>query len=118
MELSIFDKMALSQFSSLEKECIYQVVCAAMIVDGEKDPRELQLLDDIVHIIGLNQSEIVASRSLDEATMSRIIRNMEEFKRMYVGKFIAQMLFVDEKVTQREQMFFDYLVNRLNLPQI
>jgi uncharacterized membrane protein YebE (DUF533 family) len=118
MDLSYFDRIAISQFSSLEKECIYQVVCAAMIVDGEKDPKELQLLNDIVNVIGLTPSERAASRSLDEPTMTRTIRNMDEFKRAYVGKFIAQMLLADEKITQKEQLFFDYLVNRLNLPQL
>jgi len=118
MDLSVFDRMILSQYSSLEKESIYQVVCAAMSIDGERDPREIRLVNEIVDIIGLTDAERVASRSLDEPTMSQAIRNMPDIKRVYVGKFIAQMLLADGKVTDREQFFFDYLFKHLNLPEV
>ncbi|MCR4853323.1 MAG: TerB family tellurite resistance protein [Prevotella sp.] len=116
MDLSIYDKMALSQFSSLEKESLYQVVCAAMMVDGVKDPREVKLVEEIVNIIGLSPSERAASRQLDEPTMSRTIRNMSELKRAYVAKFIAQMILVDGKIAPIEEKFFYYICDSLNLP--
>ena len=32
--LGFYDKMALSQLTSLEKQSLYQLLCAAMVVDG------------------------------------------------------------------------------------
>ena len=37
MDLSVFDKMALSTFSPLEKQSLYQLLCGAMHVDGNRD---------------------------------------------------------------------------------
>lgn len=117
MYLSAIDKMVLSQYSSIEKESIYQVVCAAMIIDGERDPRELRLVEEIADIIGLTPQERNASRQLDEPTMTRTIQNMSDIQRAYVAKFIAQMILADGKVTDREELFFNILVNKFNLPQ-
>jgi uncharacterized tellurite resistance protein B-like protein len=118
MNLTSLDRMILSQYSSLEKESIYQIVCAAMSIDGERDPREIRVVNEIVDVIGLTESEREASRRLDEPTMSQAIRSMNEIKRAYVGKFIAQVILADGKVTQREQFFFDYLFQHLNLPEM
>lgn len=118
MNLSDLDKIALRQYTSLEKQCVYQVVCAAMICDGEKDYRETQLVEKIVLAIGLSQQERESSRRLDEPTMVKVIRGMDDLKRIYVGKLIAQMILADGKVTQREQMFSQYIFDRLNIPAI
>lgn len=116
MNLSALDRMILSQYSSIEKESIYQVICAAMIVDGDRDPRERRLIEEIVDTIGLTDAEREASRRLDQPTMSRVIRNMNDLQRAYVAKFIAQVILADGKVTEREEKFFFYICNELNLP--
>ena len=110
--------MILSQYTSLEKECIYQVVCAAMIADGERDPRELRLVEEIVDVIGLTPQEREASRKLDEPSITRVIRSMDDLKRIYVGKFMAQMVLADGVVTEREEMFIRYAFARLNIPEV
>ena len=116
MNLSALDRMILSQYSSIEKESIYQVICAAMIIDGDRDPRERRLIEEIVDTIGLTDAEREASRYLDQPTMSRVIRNMNDLQRAYVAKFIAQVILADEKVTEREEKFFYYICSELNLP--
>lgn len=116
MNLSVLDKMILSQYSSIEKESIYQVVCAAMNVDGDRDPRECKLIEEIVDTIGLTGAEREESRRLDQPTMARAIRSMNELKRAYVAKFIAQVILADGKVTAIEEKFFFYICNELNLP--
>lgn len=116
MNLSALDRMILSQYSSIEKESIYQVICAAMIIDGDRDPRERRLIEEIVDTIGLTDAEREASRHLDQPTMSRVIRNMNDLQRAYVAKFIAQVILADGKVTEREEKFFYYICSELNLP--
>ena len=108
--------MILSQYSSIEKESIYQVVCTAMIIDGERNPREIKLINEIADTIGLSGAEREASRHLDQQTMTRAIRNMNDLQRAYVAKFIAQVILADGIVTEREEKFFFYICKELNLP--
>ena len=117
MHLSAIDRMVLSQYSPIEKESIYQVVCAAMVIDGERDPRELRLVEEIVGIIGLTPLEREDSRRLDEPTMTRTIQNMSVIKRAYVAKLIAQMILADGKVAEREELLFNFFISKFNLPQ-
>lgn len=117
MNLTAIDKLALSQFSSIEKECIYQVVYATMLVDGERHPREHQLVEEIVEVIGLSVEEREMSKLLDETTVIETIRKMSDLQRAYVAKFIAQMILADGKVTDHERLFFNILLDKLNLPE-
>lgn len=108
--------MALSQFSPVEKESIYQIVCNTMLVDEEKDSREQQLVEEIADIIGINQEEREASKQLDETTVIETIRNMTNLQRAYVAKFIAQMVLADGKVDDQERLYFNTLLDKLYLP--
>ncbi len=117
MKFTALDKLVLSNFSSIEKECIYQVVCAAMVVDGERDPEEYELIKEIIDIIGLTREEREESRQLDEPTLTKTILDMNDLQRAYVAKFIAHMLYADGKVTNHEEAFFNILLDKLNLPK-
>ena len=117
LNFTALDKLVLSDYSSIEKECIYQVVCAAMVVDGERDPQEYELVKEIIDIIGLTEKEREESRQLDEPTLTQTILNMNDLQRAYVAKFIAHMIFADGKVTEHEQVFFDILLDKFNLPK-
>lgn len=110
--------MALSQFSPVEKESIYQIVCNTMLVDKVKDSREQQLVEEIADIIGINQEEREASKQLDETTVIETIRNMTNLQkqRAYVAKFIAQMVLADGKVDDQERLYFNTLLDKLYLP--
>ena len=70
MDLNYFDRMALATFTSLEKQSLYQLLCAAMIIDGERDPRELALIGEVNRIIGITTADMEASRRLSEPTMT------------------------------------------------
>ena len=116
MDLSVIEKMILSEYSAIERECVYQVVCAAMIVDGERDPRELKLVEEIVGAIGLSEYEREASRHIERSKIVQVIRNMYDLKRAYVAKLIAEVILADGKITEREEMFFYSICSELNLP--
>ena len=45
MDLNFFDKMALSTFTSIEKQSLYQLLCGAMIIDGNRDAREIAVIN-------------------------------------------------------------------------
>ena len=116
--LSYFDEFALSQLTSLEKQSLYQLLCAAMIVDGNKDPREMAIINEVKRLTGMTTADLEASRKLSEPAMASCLRNMEMFKKMYVGKFIAQIVLADGVVTDIEEKFFYYLHDKLDLPNI
>lgn len=116
MDLNYFDRMALSAFTSLEKQSLYQLLCGAMIVDGNRDTREIALINEIKNIVGITTADIETSRCLTETTMTNCLRNMDTLKKAYVGKFVAQMVLADGVITQKEEMFFYYIKEKLGLP--
>lgn len=116
--LGFYDKMALSQLTSLEKQSLYQLLCAAMVVDGNRDPREMAVINEVKQLTGMTASDLEASRKLTEPVMTSCLRNMEDFKKMYVGKFIAQVVLADGVVSDIEEKFFYYLHDKLGLPNI
>ena len=86
MEISIFDKMALAQFTSVEKQSMYQLLCGAMVVDGNRDSREIALINEINQIMNFTVAEQQASRSLSGETMVSILRGMDDFKKIFVAR--------------------------------
>ena len=90
MDLNYFDRMALSSFTSLEKQSLYQLLCGVMIVDGNRDSREIALINEINKVVGITTEDVEASRCLSEPIMTNCLRNMDTLKKAYVGKFIAQ----------------------------
>ena len=118
MDLTYFDRMALANFTPLEKQSLYQLLCAAMIVDGQRDSRELALIAEVNKIIGITTADIEASRRLSEPEMTSCLRNMNSLKKAYVGKFVAQVVLADGVITQSEEQFFYYMKKKLGLPDV
>lgn len=118
MNLNYFDRMALSSFTSLEKQSLYQLLCGVMIVDGNRDSREIALINKINKVVGITTADVEASRRLSEPVMTNCLRNMDTLKKAYVGKFIAQMVLADGVITKKEEMFFYYLKEKLGLPDV
>lgn len=118
MDLNYFDKIALSTFTSLEKQSLYQLLCGVMIIDGLRDSREIAIINEVNQVMQITVADIEASRKLSEATMVYCLRNMDTLKKAYIGKFMAQVILADGMVTQMEEKFFYYMKNRLNLPDM
>lgn len=118
MELSVFDKMVTSLYTSLEKQSIYQLLCAAMNVDGIRDKREIAVIEEVVKLIGLSDVERVASRSIDANQMTEILRNMGDSKKLYLGKFLANVIIADGMVEKKEEIFFNYMCQTLGIPKL
>ena len=118
MELNYFDRVALSTFTSLEKQSLYQLLNAAMIVDGNRDSREIAIINEVNKVLGVTVTDVEASRKLSEQTMTSCLRSMDTIKKAYVGKFIAQVIIADGVITQREEQFFYYMKQKLGLPDV
>lgn len=43
---------------------------------------------------------------------------METLKKAYVGKFVAQVVLADGKITPREEQFFYIMKQKLGLPDV
>ena len=117
MNLSIYDKMALSTFSSLEKQSLYQLLCGVMIVDGNRDSREIAIINEVNQIMGITVADVEASRKLSESTMTNTLRNMDTIKKVYVA-FMAQIILADGTVTPKEELFFNYMHQKLGLTNV
>lgn len=109
--------MALASYSSEERQALYQIVCGMMIVDDNIDPREKRIIEEIVSITGLSESERIASRSIPVESQIRTLKGMDIVKKCYVAKFIAQVAIADGMITKEEHEFFSYCTDMLGLPQ-
>ena len=118
MELNYFDRVAISTFTSLEKQSLYQLLNAAMIIDGNRDSREIAIINEVNKVLGVTVTDVEESRKLSEQTMTSCLRNMDTIKKAYVGKFIAQVIIADGVITQREEQFFYYMKQKLGLPDV
>ena len=118
MELNYFDRLALSAFTSLEKQSLYQLLCGAMMIDGNRDSREIAIINEVNQIMGITVADVEASRNLSEPAMTNCLRNMDTMKKAYVGKFMAQVILADGVITQREEQFFYYMKQKLGLPDV
>ena len=116
MDISYIDRLALSQFSSEEKQSIYQMLCGMMIIDKEPDPREKRIIEEVVDIIGLTQSERQASRAMNTQRQLNVLKSMDTLKKCYLAKFLAQVALADGVVTREENVFFNYYTQMLGLP--
>lgn len=47
MNFNYFDRVALSTFTSLEKQSLYQLLCGAMMIDGNRDSREIAIINEV-----------------------------------------------------------------------
>ena len=43
---------------------------------------------------------------------------MDTIKKVYVAKFMAQIILADGTVTQKEELFFNYMHQKLGLPNV
>lgn len=118
MQISPADEQVLSLFSSLEKQSLYQVVCAATPTDGTRNAYEKAAIKEIVEVIKLTDTEMKASRRLTNNIMIDTLRNMSQMKKMYVGKFMAMVMSADNAVSPQDEAFFNYMARTLELPDI
>ncbi len=116
MALTSSDKLALMTFSSRERQATYQVLCGMMAVDGDRDPREKRIIEDCMAAMNFTESERVASRSLSVSQQLQILKSMDQLKKVYLAKFLAQVSVADGVVTREENGLFTYLLNVLDLP--
>ena len=118
MNISFFDQLAMRSYTALERESIYQMICGAMSVDGYRAPQESRLVEEIVNLIGLTSEERVASRSLSSEVMTRALKNMDDLKKCYLAKFIAQIVLADGVIDPKENAFVEYYFNLLEIPKM
>ena len=118
MDLNYLDRLALSTFTSLEKQSLYQLLCGTMIIDGNRDSREIAIINEVNQVMNITVADVEASRKLSEPTMVNCLRSMDTLKKAYAAKFMAQVILADGIVTQKEGKFFYYMKERLDLPDV
>ena len=110
------EKNVIAQCTPLEKQCIYQAVRATMMSDGDTDETELTLLDEVAALLGLSAEERESSKTIEKERLVSTIRDMNYFKRLSTGKLMTKMVYADDIVTQREQLFIQHVFDQLNIP--
>lgn len=118
MEFDYFDKLALSTFTSLEKQSFFQLLSGAMIVDGQRDQREIDVINSICNAMHFTNAEHEESRKHDFNTLVGILRSMDNMKKAIVGKYMARVVVADGIITPKEEQFFYQMNDILQLPDI
>lgn len=118
MGISYMDRMILSSFTSKEKQAFYQLLCGAMIIDGDRDPREKAVIEHVMELIGLTDQERQASRLSSTESQIATMKAMDESKKKYLGKYMAQVILADGIVTPKEHGWFNFMLNLLEIPDI
>lgn len=116
MILSYTDRLALAQYSRLERESVYQMVCGMMIVDKNRDPREIKVIEEIVSLINLSPEERAESRTLSNDTQNQVLKRMDIIKKCYLAKLLGNVAIADGKITREENIFYQYYAEQLGLP--
>lgn len=116
MELSPFDRIYIASFSSIEKQAIYQTLCAFVKLDGRVDNREMQILEEVKIATQITSSDIVRSRTLTLDAILNILRGMPELKKSYFMKFAALVCLADGPATAEEIAFFEQLRQNIDAP--
>ncbi len=115
MHLSIIDRQIIASFTSAEKQAIYQVLCAAVKIDGKVDDREMQVLSEIIDILQITEDEIISSRIHQDSSFS-VLQNMPDIKKPYVLKFAALICLADGHTDPKEVAFVSWLAQEIKAP--
>lgn len=106
------------EFSSLEKQSMYQILCGTSMVDGNRDIREIMLINEIVDTLGITEAEIKSSRTLDMQTQLSVLKSMSQAKKMMLSSLMCQVIIADGVIDPKEESFFNYYRQLLDLPVI
>lgn len=108
-------------FSSEEKQAIYQILCAMAIIDKSHDCpminyEEKVFIEHVVKIIEMTENDRVSSRTIKSSRHFEILKSMNMTKKSFLAINLAQLAIVDGNVSTLEIDFFQYCLNLLNLP--
>ncbi len=117
MNLTSFEKLTLMAFSSEEKQSFYQFMCGAMSVDRDRDPKEIEIINEVTSIMNLTPQERQASRIMSTESQLQVLKNMNELKKMCLAKVTANILLADGGVTAEENEFIKYYFKLLGIPE-
>ncbi len=117
MNLTSAEKLILIAFSSVEKQAFYQFMCGAMSIDGDRDPQEIAIINEVTSIMNLTPQERQASRMTSTESQLRVLKNMDVLKKMCFAKIVANILLADGGVTREENEFIKYYFRVLEIPK-
>ena len=118
MGISYIDRMILSSFTSLEKQAFYQLLCGAMVIDGDRDPREKAVIEHAMELVGLTEQERQASRQTSTQSQIATLKAMDNSKKMYLGKYMSQVILADGVLTPKEHGWFNFMLDLLDIPEL
>lgn len=116
MKQNFISQQIVSSFSDLEKQAAYQVFCGAIRADGKVTEQELALLTEIRQQLLIYDSDVIASRKLSEEDITRVLKNLPDFKKLYIIKFIAMLCLSDNEVHPFEAGFVNYIAEKIGAP--
>lgn len=114
----IYERIVLSSFTSKEKQAFYQLLCGAMIIDGDRDPREKVVIERAMENVGLSDAERQASREWSTDEQIEVLKAMDDTKKIMLGKYMAQVILADGRVAPIEERWFNMILQLLEIPDI
>lgn len=100
-------------YSTIEKQAIIKLLNDMMIVDGHRDPQEVQYLNFVKSFLGL--SEFSYDSSMDRQKAFNIISGMSIDKKMEFAGMLQQMILADGVQDKNEMYFFGEIVTETGI---
>lgn len=102
-------------FSSLEKQSLYQVMCAVAQIGGHHMTQKENHIYEVMSIVGITSDDQEMSRSLSEPQMTSILKQMDDVKKLYFAKFVSITGLLGG-LSEKETMFINWLYSQINVP--
>ena len=106
----------IKELSKKEKAAIFFVAGGMMLIDGQRDPRELILMARVNMKLSIDDEIMQMSSALPKEDMLLIIKNMSYAKKVFVSQYILALMGIDGDMDIREMKLFSHLTIECDLP--
>lgn len=110
--------ITIQSFTNEEKQATYQVFCGVIKADGVVVQAENNMLSELRKLFNITDEHVINSRKYSIEDIVNIHRNMQDLKKMFLIKYMAQLCFVDGTVhPEEESLVFNY-AKLINCPDM
>lgn len=118
MNFSPIDQMLLPNiFSVIEKQSIYQALCAIRAVGQHDAELKESVINDVLRIIRFTENDRILSRNLSQQQMTDALKVMNDPKKLYLARFISNVALAGGSTPKEEKMAY-FLFDMFEIPKI
>ena len=103
-------------FKNYEKQAILRLLSLMSIADGNVSAIEDRLFRVFMHKLGVTNSDILASKTMNDSKACSIARGLSFKQKRLVGALLASIMLVDGKVDEREVLALTAIWVKCDIP--